>query len=201
MTMTTQTALFNAQEGIQKASETAGEQWIQEALFVLKDLLRLKPSFFCDDIWEAGLHKGKQPKALGQVIRIAVKEGWIEEIKHANGIVAFPSNSSNRQLKRVWKSNLYEGDQPIPSMIKHPKIVKSEKLDNQLELPIDDQTEDAKPEEFVIPSVDVIFKKYTIITLLILVTVSPVLAFISPWLTVATTAVLVAGILSQLNYE
>lgn len=116
MPVTTQTALFRAEEGIEQSSTNAGQYWIDDATQALKQILIKQPSFFCDEIWDH-IERGNSPRAFGQVVRNAVKEGWIEEIHHKNGIVAKPSNSSNRQLKRIWKSNLYEGDQELPTLV------------------------------------------------------------------------------------
>lgn len=110
----TEDAIRSADEGVERAALSAGGKWIVDATNFLEEYLKKNPSMFCDDLWSAGLEKPCQMRALGQVIRTAAKNGWIEEIIHDNGIVAKHSNSSNRQLKRVWKSKLYTGDEVVP---------------------------------------------------------------------------------------
>lgn len=94
--------------GIALSAENAGDPWQIAALAFLRDFLMTRPEMFVDELWEAGLPRPRSPRALGAVIQRAAHLNWIsEQTDTAGNILARPSNASNGQLKRVWRSNLF----------------------------------------------------------------------------------------------
>lgn len=179
---TTNEATASAAEGIENSANSAGAKWVAEANLFLNDYLQNNPSLFCDDLWVAGLERPSSPRALGHVIRHAAKLNWIEEIRHDNGIVAKQSNSSNRQLKRVWKSLLYTGTEEIPPL---PEDVQPE-----LDLTI-------VPQET--PVVVTPQSNQSIITLTVLGIGATLLSLVSPVACIVATSAIFVAILTKLK--
>lgn len=181
---TTTQARESATEGIENSANSAGAKWISESILFLKDYLENNPSLFCDELWEAGLERPASPRALGHVIQHAAKLGWIGEIRHVNGIVAKPSNSSNRQLKRVWESLLYTGSGDVPLLLEEPK-------ETQPELDLVEVVET--------PVVETLQSNQVIITLAILGIGTTFLSLVSPIACVVATSTLFLAILTKLK--
>ena len=99
-------------EGIEKSATGAGDDWISYATKFVHDYLLKHQHMHVDDLWDSGLKAGPSDRGLGQVIKHAVKQEWIEKIiirtdaAHAD-CVARPSVRSNMQLKPVWWSLIY----------------------------------------------------------------------------------------------
>lgn len=111
-TKTTEQAVHDRDVGMDRAASGAGTGWSEYATDFLREYLLTKPTMHVDDLWEAGLQSppdSASKRALGAVINRAKKNGWVESQLHGGGIIAKPSNSSNRALKAVWISKLYQG--------------------------------------------------------------------------------------------
>lgn len=109
--MPKQAALFGEDqatiaEAIDRAERGAGEDWMDYAVGFLRRYLETHAEMHCDDLWANGLEKGDQPKALGAVIRHAVREGWMEATGEYRA-----SRTSNYSAKPVWRSLLH-GEAP-----------------------------------------------------------------------------------------
>lgn len=94
--------------GIQVSSDNSGEKWKKYALGFVKRHLTKHKELFVDDLWECGLKEPVSPRALGAVLKIAAKKGWMKRRTFAGCVLAMPSDRSNGQLKAVWKSNIYK---------------------------------------------------------------------------------------------
>lgn len=100
--------------GMTTAETSAGEDWHRYAVRFIEDYAARHPLVFVDDLWEAGLERPPQPKALGPAVRAAARAGIIEKTGDYR-----PSRSSNLLPKPVWRSLVYvpwarsfEGRQP-----------------------------------------------------------------------------------------
>lgn len=96
-----------ADKGIGESAKNAGDPWVSYAIKFLEDYLVRHETMHVDRLWDSGLTEPNSPRALGQVIRVAIKQGWIAKIQAPGGIVALPSIRSNMQLKPVWRSMIY----------------------------------------------------------------------------------------------
>lgn len=73
--------------------------WAATALDFIERYLRGHATMFVDDLWEAGLPRPTEARALGPVMRRAVANGWMAKTKEAR-----PSVASHLSLKPVWMS-------------------------------------------------------------------------------------------------
>lgn len=90
--------------GMTTAETSAGETWQTYAVRFIRNYARANPTVFVDDLWEAGLERPPQPKALGPAVRAAARTGIIEKTGDYR-----PSRSSNLLPKPVWRSLVHEG--------------------------------------------------------------------------------------------
>ena len=99
--------------GMAKSAETSGEEWALYARRFVKEFLETHDSLHVDDLWAAGLEEPVSARGLGQVVKDAIRSGWMvrwpayDSQMNEVGVVARPSVSSNLSLKPVWKSKLY----------------------------------------------------------------------------------------------
>lgn len=91
-----------ARAGMTQATESAGEQWGAYAVAFIRTYATQNPTVFVDDLWEAGLERPAQPKALGPAMRSASAAGIITKTGEYR-----PSRSSNLLPKPVWRSLVY----------------------------------------------------------------------------------------------
>lgn len=120
--MTSQASLFDTAAaardiGMERAAVHAGESWQQECLVIARDYCERHEYVFVDDLWAWGLETGESDRALGAVIQLAARLGWIEKIPmrsvHPEAYVSRPSVRSNLSPKPVWRSLIYRT--PAPS--------------------------------------------------------------------------------------
>lgn len=103
---------LNAQyRGIERSSDRAGAEWRIMATKFLHKYCTQNGDVFVDDLWNAGLEKPSSPRALGMVMKDAVKSGWLKEQTYGGFVLAKPSKNSNMQLKRVWRSEFFRPEQ------------------------------------------------------------------------------------------
>lgn len=98
-----------ASRGMQRAAKKSGDVWVTYAVGFITKHLGEHSTMHCDDLWEAGMKIPKSPRALGVAMRQCAKLGIMSEQVVNGGIVARRSTTSNNQLKRVWKSEIYTG--------------------------------------------------------------------------------------------
>lgn len=96
-----------AEKGIAAAAEHSGPDWCDYAFSFVEDYLRNHKTLFVDDLWEAGLSRPASPRALGHVLQLAARSEYMAEQREGDCILARPSKSSNGQLKRVWRSLIF----------------------------------------------------------------------------------------------
>ena len=89
--------------GIDRAVATSGPEWLEYAIEFVHQFCRDRVEVFCDDIWDAGLARPESPRAFGQVMKHAIRSGWIVKTDRAR-----PSRSSNLALRQVYTSTIYE---------------------------------------------------------------------------------------------
>jgi hypothetical protein len=91
---------------IAKAAAGASEAWKAEALDKIYDVAYEQATLTPDDIWDAGLEKPREPRALGAVVRRAASLGFIEP---TDKFVASRMKSQHRNPLRVWRSLVWKG--------------------------------------------------------------------------------------------
>ncbi|MEY8712501.1 hypothetical protein [Mangrovibacter phragmitis] len=78
--------------------------WADTAYEVVKKVATAKEEFTPDDIWEAGLEKPIEARALGAVMRRAKQEGLIEKTGRVQPTTQQESHGTD---VTIWRSNIY----------------------------------------------------------------------------------------------
>ena len=72
-------------EGMANADDHANPDWRDRALEAVYQLAASKPVFCAEDVWERGLEKPREPRALGPVMMRAAKLGYCRgTMQHRN---------------------------------------------------------------------------------------------------------------------
>ncbi|MDO4236882.1 MULTISPECIES: hypothetical protein [unclassified Pseudomonas] len=78
--------------------------WADAAFVVVCQVAKAKPEFTPDDIWEAGLHKPNDARALGGVMRRASSKKLIEKTGRSQATRQPESHGTD---VTVWRSLIY----------------------------------------------------------------------------------------------
>lgn len=91
---------------IERAEANAPDEWVTQADAALIDLARHAPTFIVDALWDSGLQKPPEARAIGNVMRRAARNRLIEATDQF-----LPSAQPGRHQcpARVWRSLVYEG--------------------------------------------------------------------------------------------
>lgn len=89
--------------GLAAATAHAGQPWVDYATEYVRLYLIDHAYLFCDDVWEHGLIRPESPRAFGQVMKNALRNGWMTKTSEAR-----PSVNSNMSLRSVYRSNIYD---------------------------------------------------------------------------------------------
>jgi hypothetical protein len=90
--------------GMARVDRAADAAWKEAAWQFLLAYAATHEEIFCDDLWEAGLPPTDTPRALGPLMRQAVREGVLAPTGGYRLSV-----SSHLNAKSVWRSLLYRG--------------------------------------------------------------------------------------------
>lgn len=85
-------------------ADHANETWLDFARYAVAQVALARPDFIVDAVWEAGLGKPPEARAIGAVMTWAKREGLIEPTNEFR-----PSNQAgcHRVPRRVWRSLAY----------------------------------------------------------------------------------------------
>jgi hypothetical protein len=89
--------------GMAAAAATTGPTWIDYATEYVRCYLLDHHYLFCDDVWLHGLARPESPRAFGQVMKNAIRNGWMTKTSEARASV-----NSNLSLRSVYRSNIYD---------------------------------------------------------------------------------------------
>ena len=96
-------------QAIDAVEENANELWKLTALSIVEDLANSKQEFTTDDVWkkldELPDVQTHEPRALGAVMRRAVRDGLI--VSTSTHILSSRPSCHSRPI-RVWKSTILE---------------------------------------------------------------------------------------------
>lgn len=92
------------EEALQNVEEGAPTGWVFQAMHIIEIVARTHERFTPDNIWEAGLGKPPEPRALGAAMRAARKAGYMEPL---NEFVPSRNPLQHRTPIRVWHSLIY----------------------------------------------------------------------------------------------
>lgn len=81
------------------------KDWSAKAYAAVCDVARSKAEFTPDDIWETGLEKPQEARALGPVMRRAKNAGLIEKTGRSQATRQPESHGTD---VAIWKSNCFE---------------------------------------------------------------------------------------------
>lgn len=82
----------------------AAEGWIDYARWVVTEVARANEFFISDAVWEAGLPKVSESRALGAVMVWAKREGIVEPTDRFR---TSTQKGCHRQQRREWHSLIY----------------------------------------------------------------------------------------------
>lgn len=85
----------------------ADKDWAEEAFTIVCEVAKAKPEFTPDDIWEAGLRKPNEARALGGVMRRASSKKLIEKTGRSQPTRQPESHGTD---VTVWRSLIYGVD-------------------------------------------------------------------------------------------
>jgi hypothetical protein len=89
--------------GIQQAVTHSGPTWVEYATEYVRVYLTEHDELFCDDVWAHGLVVPASPRAFGQVMKTAIREGWMVPTDRARKSVR-----SNNSPRTVYRSTLMQ---------------------------------------------------------------------------------------------
>lgn len=89
-------------QAIQQVHDNSDEAWRERALEAVKRCAEARADFISDDVWEFGLDRTREDRALGPVFLKAARLGWMTKTDRVR-----PSVRSHLSGKPVWSSNLY----------------------------------------------------------------------------------------------
>jgi phytoene dehydrogenase-like protein len=90
-------------EAIERVAEHAGDQWRAYALDFVRAYLRTHAELFGDDLWDAGLARPHDQRALGAVIKSLRKAGLIAPTGQMR-----QRRSGHLSPAPVWRSLIFE---------------------------------------------------------------------------------------------
>lgn len=90
-------------EAIARVDAHANPEWKEEALRAIHTLAQRAASFTCDDVWETGLPKPHEGRALGSVMLRAARLGYIERTTE---YVTSTQKGNHANRRVVWRSRL-----------------------------------------------------------------------------------------------
>lgn len=90
-------------EAIERAGQGAGEEWMEEALRVIRTIAETRAEFTTDRVWSLLPDAPPEPRALGAAMMQARSRGWIERTDRT-----IPSTrpQCHRRPVRVWASKI-----------------------------------------------------------------------------------------------
>lgn len=93
---------------MEQVEANADADWKDRAKIAVRYLARTKAEFISDDIWELGLEKPREARALGPIMRWAVKQGFIRD---SGRMQQSAQTTCHARPMRVWISCGYKEDQ------------------------------------------------------------------------------------------
>lgn len=100
----TSTEQLSLEDALRRVEEHSPEGWIAFARYVVEQVARTNATFISDAVWEAGLGKTSNARALGPVMIWARKEGLIAPTGEFRKSAQAGCHGMPR---RVWRSLIY----------------------------------------------------------------------------------------------
>ena len=88
-------------EAVERSYAAADEQWREDADRIIRKLAKKYAEFTTDAIWEAGLPKTREPRAIGGAMRRAARDGVI---KKTDRVWQSGDPVCHSRPQTVWKS-------------------------------------------------------------------------------------------------
>lgn len=93
-------------EALARVWKGSDQAWVNKATRTLIKVANARPEFTTDDLWEAGLPRPREPRALGAVMNDAARRRYVKATKRYQ--------QSNRRAcharpVRVWRSMVHHG--------------------------------------------------------------------------------------------
>ena len=92
-------------EALDRVEESARAEWLQTAKELLYQTALRRAKLTSDDLWDAGLEKPREPRAMGPVFLYGVRQKWI---KRTGQFVPCRSPTRNVAPVALWESLVYE---------------------------------------------------------------------------------------------
>lgn len=91
-------------EGLAQSVGRSGSEWVEYANDFVHTYLFHHSTLFCDDVWVAGLERPASPRAFGQVMKNAKKQGWMIESGEMR-----KTRQGHMTLRVVYDSLVFKG--------------------------------------------------------------------------------------------
>jgi hypothetical protein len=91
-------------EALARVEGGVSEEWKAQALDAVRRLCSTRPSFTADDVWEQGLVKPREARALGPVLRRAQA---LDVCEPTDEFVLSRQPQCHAMPRRVWRSLLF----------------------------------------------------------------------------------------------
>ena len=92
-------------EGMERVDAATPTEWKETTADIILHLAQTKQTFTTDDVWER-VTKPLNPRALGPVMKLAQKSGWIEPTSE---FISSKRPVAHARPVRVWRSLIYTG--------------------------------------------------------------------------------------------
>lgn len=98
------TARSERDAALSRVEANTDEEWKRQARAAVERLARSTPEFISDAVWDTGLEKPHEPRALGPIMRWAQAQGLIAPTDRLETSAQVASHAMPR---RVWRSLVY----------------------------------------------------------------------------------------------
>lgn len=102
--MSTMTGEQARDAAIEQVDRAADPEWKELARTAVEMVAHERPFFTTDHVWLAGLEKPREPRAMGVIMRWAVREGLVEKTGRFEPTIFPEGHAGPRQ---EWRSTVY----------------------------------------------------------------------------------------------
>ncbi len=99
-------ARANRDCALARVDANSDEAWKQAARTAIERLATTQPEFISDAVWDTGLPKPREPRALGPIMVWAARRGLIVD---TGRIQQSAQPKSHAMPRRIWRSLIYSG--------------------------------------------------------------------------------------------
>jgi hypothetical protein len=91
-------------DAMERAEKNAASEWRSDAMVAIHSTARVRSELTSEDVWESGLEKPRNPRAMGPMMTRAKKRGYIIS---SNPVRYKPSKLRHMAPLKVWISQVF----------------------------------------------------------------------------------------------